>query len=237
LTALWTKALFPDHLFYGGTAIKKLYLPDHRFSEDIDLISLRKFSISDIVPKLDRAHQFLEQKANLFYVYRLDEAEVRGTQTRFLIHYRGFSEIGGSKRFLLDFAQGIEQLPKPVSRKLLTEYRDLKDQKVLIDSLPLEAICADKLALIVDRKRKEPRDIFDVWSVLMKVKSFDPSFFLKRFRETLGNEVKFSVIEGAFRDPHFKSAWQNRLRHQVPDLPGYEIVTFEIAAKLRSFFS
>lgn len=237
LTGLWTKTLFPDYMFYGGTAIKKLFIPEHRFSEDIDLISQRKFAISDLAPLLEQAHQFLEREANLFYFYNLNECEVRGTQTRFLIYYRGFSEIGGTKRFLLDFAQGIEGLPKPVVRKLLTGYRDLKDRKVPVNSLPLEVICADKLALIVDRKRREPRDIYDLWAVLMRIKSFDQTLFLKRFQETLCYEAKFSVIEGAFKDPHFRSAWQTRLRHQVSDLPEFHLVILELIEKLRDFFS
>src|SRR3989338_5656558 len=119
LAALWNGDSFPDILFYGGTAIKKLYLPNHRFSEDIDLISLKRLSKEKIAAKLDEVHRFLEKEANLFCFYRPDEIRELGTQMCFLIHYRGFSEIGGMKRFLLDFAQGIEGLPRAVSKPLI----------------------------------------------------------------------------------------------------------------------
>lgn len=237
LAALWGQKLFPDFFFYGRTAIKKLYVSHHRFSEDIDLISKGKLGVDKIAPLLIRAHQFLEREANLFYFYQPDETTVRGTQTRFIIYYRGFSQIGGIKRFLLDFAQGIEGLPQPVSRKLITQYRDLKDRLVMIDALPLETICADKLALIVDRKRMEPRDIYDLWSILLKVKEFNRNLFLKRYHQVISCRTEFSVVAGSFKDPRFKSAWQTRLKHQASELPDFHIVVLELLEKLKVLFS
>ena len=232
LTALYSERLFQNFSFYGGTAIKKLYLSNHRFSEDIDLISRERLNPEAIGQSLERAHQFLEREANLFYSYRSEEIQAAGTQTRFVIHYRGFSEIGGIKRFLLDLAQGIEELPSPVSKKLITPYRDLAGRKVPIQALPIEVICADKLALIVDRKRKEPRDIYDLWSVLTQIKKIDRRLFLSRFRKALSYSVDFGIIRSSFRDSDFQRAWEVRLKHQVPHLPGFNVVILELVHKL-----
>lgn len=234
LAALWPLDLFPQILFYGGTAIKKPYIPNHRFSEDIDLISRAKLNPESISKALDRAHKFSEKEANLFYSYRPEEIQIVGTQTRFIIHYRGFSELGGLKRFLLDFAQGIEELPAPISTKLLTRYTDLKDRKINIRALPLEVICAEKLALIVDRRRKEPRDIYDLWSVLTQAVGLDREKFVTRFERSLSYKTDFSSIEASFRDFDFKSAWETRLRHQVPNLPRFEEVASQLVAKLKN---
>ena len=236
LAALWSLDLFPKFFFYGGTAIKKLYIPSHRFSEDIDLISEARLDPETIGKALERAHKFLEKEANLFYSYRPEETQIVGTQTRFLIHYRGFSEIGGIKRFLLDFAQGIEELPQPVSKKLLTSYMDLKNKKIKIQALPLEIICAEKLALIVDRRRKEPRDIYDLWSVFTQAVGLNRSVFMARFEKTLSYRIDFSIIQSSLRDFDFKSAWETRLRHQVPNLPHFDEVVAELIAKLSAFW-
>lgn len=236
LAALLGKKLLPKFSFYGGTAIKKLYLPNHRFSEDIDLISAEKSNPEAIGRALNQAHQHLEKAANLFYSYRPDKIQIVGTQTRFLIHYLGFSEIGGIKRFLLDFAQGIEELPKPISKKLLTGYRDLGGKEIRIQALPLEAICADKLALIVDRKRKEPRDIYDLWSALTQVKNFDQRLFLSRFQKTLSYSPDFSIVRASFKDTDFQKAWEVRLKHQVPRLPDFNVVSLELVEKLAAIF-
>ncbi len=157
----------------------------------------------------------------------------QGTQTRFLIHYRGFSQIGGIKRFLLDLAQGIEELPRPVSKPLLTEYRDLGNSVIKVKSLPIEVICAEKLALITDRKRKEPRDIYDLWSVFMQVKRFDGKLFLSRYKWRLGYFPNFKIVEKSLRDPDFKSAWEHRLKYQVPNLPNFEVVIVEFVGALK----
>lgn len=235
LAALGLQKLFPQFSLYGGTAIKKLYVPSHRFSEDIDLISGERLSPEALTKTLDRSHQFLEKEANLFYFYPSHEIQTAGTQTRLAVHYRGFSEIGGTKKFLLDFAQGIEELPGPVSKKLLTPYRDLKEREIRVQALPLEVICADKLALIVDRKRKEPRDIYDLWSILTQVKNFDARSFRARYQKVLSYSTSFSVVRSSFKDIDFKNAWEVRLKHQVPRLPAFEVVVLELVENLRKW--
>jgi len=237
LAALWSEKVFPQFAFYGGTAIKKLYVPHHRFSEDIDLISNERLSPDSIRRALDQAQKFLEREANLFYSYRPDEIQIAGTQTRFVIHYRGFSELGGIKQFLLDFAQGIEGLPDFISKDLISSYRDLKTRKVPIRALPLEVICADKLALIVERRRKEPRDIYDLWSVFMQVKNFDRHSFLNRCQKVSPLSTNLSVIDSTLKDMDFKKAWETRLKYQVPSLPDFEVVLLELEKKLETIFS
>ncbi|OGX04745.1 MAG: hypothetical protein A3G87_03700 [Omnitrophica bacterium RIFCSPLOWO2_12_FULL_50_11] len=234
LAGLLSANLFSRFSFYGGTAIKKIFISNHRFSEDIDLISAGKLGIDALSKTLDLTHKFLEREANLFYSYNPDEIQIVGTQTRFLIRYRGFSEIGGIKRFLLDFAQGIEALPAPVPRKLITTYRDLMGKKIEIPTLPLEVLCAEKLALIVDRKRKEPRDIYDLWSVLTQVRKFDRRLFLSRFQKVLSYSVDFSIIRSSFKDTDFQRAWEVRLKHQVPRLPAFDLVILELMDKLEA---
>jgi len=34
-----------NFIFYGGTAIKRIYFEDHRYSEDIDLLTKEKWSV------------------------------------------------------------------------------------------------------------------------------------------------------------------------------------------------
>ena len=200
------------------------------------MISEERFSPEIIGKVLDRAHVFLEKEANLFYSYRREETSEIGTQTRFIIYYRGFSQLGGLKRFLLDFAQGIEQLPDPVSKKLITNYRDLKAKDIQIKALPLEVICADKLALIIDRKRKEPRDIYDLWSVLSQVKDFNRPLFISHCRKVLSYSPEFSIICSSVKNDDFKSAWEIRLRHQVPNLPHFDEVAIELIKRLEKIW-
>ena len=62
LTVLWAEPLFPHGIFYGGTAIKKLYAPHHRFSEDIDLISDKRLPPETISANFDRARRLYKER-------------------------------------------------------------------------------------------------------------------------------------------------------------------------------
>ncbi len=236
LASLGTRKFFPEFSFYGGTAIKKLYVPHHRFSEDIDLISAKKLTPEEIGQVLDKVHAYLESEANLFYFFRREEAKVWGTRTRFMIHYRGFSQIGGIKRFLLDFAQGIEGLPSPVWKILMSPYRDLKSRAAKIQALPLEIICAQKLALILDQKRKEPRDLYDLWSVFARAKGFNRNLFLSYSQKLLSALPEFPAVKNSIYNYDFKKSWEIRLRHQVPHLPDFELAAVELLGNLEKIF-
>ena len=236
LSALWEHPIISSFLFYGGTAIKKLFLPKHRFSEDIDLISGKRFSIQELKAALFKIHEALQNHANLFFFWEDSEIKTLGTQTRFLIHYRGFSEVGGMKRFLLDFAQGIESLPEPVEKTLIASYRDLRDRSISIKTLPLEVICAEKLALITDRKRKEPRDVYDLWAVFRNMKKFDSKLFFSRYQWRLSYVPELSIIQSTLKDSVYESAWEHRLRYQVPALPKYDLVVMELVEFLRKIW-
>ncbi len=41
-----------NFIFYGGTAIKRIYFESHRFSEDIDLLSSKRFNLDTILQYL-----------------------------------------------------------------------------------------------------------------------------------------------------------------------------------------
>ncbi|MCL5070673.1 MAG: nucleotidyl transferase AbiEii/AbiGii toxin family protein, partial [Actinobacteria bacterium] len=41
--------LYSQLAFKGGTALKKIYFPDYRFSEDLDFTILNEISINDLI--------------------------------------------------------------------------------------------------------------------------------------------------------------------------------------------
>jgi len=56
LLCLSKSGLMDDFIFYGGTAIKRMYFEEHRFSEDIDLLSTRKFSLDFLKNRMLKIH-------------------------------------------------------------------------------------------------------------------------------------------------------------------------------------
>ena len=55
LKSLAASALKNDYIFYGGTAIKRMYFEDHRFSEDIDLFTSKPLKPAGLTAELNKA--------------------------------------------------------------------------------------------------------------------------------------------------------------------------------------
>lgn len=53
-------------IFKGGTALKKVYFEDYRFSEDLDFTLLdEKITNEDLLKEFDKVYKFVKEKANI----------------------------------------------------------------------------------------------------------------------------------------------------------------------------
>src|ERR1700734_478224 len=53
-------------VFKGGTALKKIYFEDYRFSEDLDFTLLdEKISNEEILKELEKVYSFVKESANI----------------------------------------------------------------------------------------------------------------------------------------------------------------------------
>ena len=65
LNCIAASKLQDDFIFYGGTAIKRMHFENHRFSEDIDLISAKDFNLDEIAKILTESFSLARKEANL----------------------------------------------------------------------------------------------------------------------------------------------------------------------------
>ncbi len=115
-----------DIIFYGGTAIKKVYFPDYRFSEDLDFISLRDSKTEDILDLTEHLYGFIKDEVNITFSTDKQTVEKQETRLQFFVVYDGFSELSLNKRIKIDFAVNFELFQKPVLKKLYCGYSDMK---------------------------------------------------------------------------------------------------------------
>ena len=59
---------------------------------------------------------------------------------------------------------------------MIKSYSDLKSQTTNFSVMTLNTILANKLGLLVDLTRNEPRDLFDIWFLLQRRDKFDFDF-------------------------------------------------------------
>ena len=70
-------------IFYGGTALKRIYFEDHRFSEDIDLISDKHFSKEKLIQLLSCIKK-LKEEVNIEVT--IDDKKSQSMQSREIIY-------------------------------------------------------------------------------------------------------------------------------------------------------
>ena len=96
--------------FKGGTAIKKIYVPDYRFSEDLDFTLLLQNRANDeLLTALEEVFPWLAREANITLATRKVEEHVSGNPTIYL-NYIGPLQADINSRFLKVDYHGMKTL-------------------------------------------------------------------------------------------------------------------------------
>ncbi len=235
LKCLSASRLRDDFIFYGGTAIKRMHFEDHRYSEDIDLISRKTFGQDFLVSETVHCLKKAEEAANLVLTINPERILSGGTRTQIFIEYSGYDEIiGAPKEVRLDLAMDMDLYGDTEDGKLFASYSDLKDSHETFPVMTLNTLLAGKLGLLMDTTRKEPRDIFDIWFLLDRLDQFDFNLgqMRKAFKQKYGFELSLAVLKPHLSDRAYKGRWEMRLAKQIADLPPVERVISNIQMRL-----
>ncbi len=228
-----------DFIFYGGTAIKRMHFEDHRFSEDIDLISTKTFSQEILVSELSNHLRRAEDLANLSLDAHPGRILSAGTRTQIFVEYSGFEEITGAvKEVRLDFAMGMNLYGDTEEGRLLESYSDLEGRNGMFPVMTLNTILAGKLGLLMSTTRKEPRDLYDIWFLLNRLDQFkfDMPSLRKTFKQHYGFPPTLSVLLPHLDNQLYKDRWNVRLASQITELPDASIVLNNVEEKLALLF-
>lgn len=227
-----------NFVFYGGTAIKRIYFEDHRFSEDIDLISEHRFSLDELLQELETL-QFAREQANL--ILEIDPSSIAQMKDRVQLHiqYSGYDEIiGAPKRVRIDFVMHSDFYGEVIDKHIINSYGDLEDKHDVISVMTLNTILANKLGLLTDSTRNEPRDLFDIWFLLQRMNDFDFDLakICKIYKDKYSFQPTFSVLNSGLQKPSLKKFWDVRLQKQMGKLPQIEVVINEVKVVLKELF-
>ncbi|MBA3535921.1 MAG: nucleotidyl transferase AbiEii/AbiGii toxin family protein [Tatlockia sp.] len=220
-------------IFYGGTALKKIYFEDHRFSEDIDLISDKSFSKNQLLQFLLGIEK-IKEEANI--TVTIDEEKSQSMQSREImyLHYDGFEEIvGAPKEIKIDFNMNTTIYGESQLAGVIESYSDLKDRTSRLNVMTANTILAHKIGMLFDMNRDEPRDIYDIWFLLNRQQQFEFSF--EQIQLIIKEKYSFKPTTKMIKD-RFKlhQHWQIRLQKQIADLPKQHIVIQEILHHLET---
>lgn len=230
LAGLSESPLFGKMWFTGGTALKKVYYEDYRFSEDIDLFTPGPCASRQMTQELTEVLEWTYNERGISFgsegPFRInDRYEYRIIDD----YFYSTGMIPDRQPLLIDIACfDPEFLYEPQEKALIIEYQDITDAKRTINFLvpSILDILIRKMFAVQDRK--EPRDLYDVAAILTRENlSFGQvlEFYCRRFhpisKETFLREIKSPMLE---------KSWKIRLSHQVPGLPPFDKVIDDLSA-------
>lgn len=208
-------------VFRGGTALKKVYFPDYRFSEDLDFLVDEIENLRECEERIDK----LLATVNSGYPFRLNKrSELNKDRLQFFILYDIFTEIKAVKELKVDILRD-SFIPSYQTRKVLYSYQEFGKANLSLKTYRLEAVVSDKISRILDVDN-EPRDIYDLW-YLLKLE-VDIARIKKELKKRYGYDIYLPNLLTEIAKEVYRRNWQIRLEKQIPKLPRYETITGEL---------
>lgn len=223
-------------LFKGGTALRKCYFEEYRFSEDLDFTVLDIISVKslhDFVRSVNAAMQDAigvrtDAREMLIDVIE-DDYGKESFEAR--TYYYGPWNYGGSPRSVRIHINRDESPVFPTNvLPVFHQYSDREElPTVAIQVYSLEEMMAEKLrAFAGQRKHPIPHDIFDLYHLSRNVVSVEN--VLKRFpQKCMAKGISLDGIDlgkVVARRFEYENNWQQNLEYLVP---GNLKVPFEAA--------
>jgi predicted nucleotidyltransferase component of viral defense system len=241
LWGIYNHGILNDALiFKGGTCIKKVFIEDYRYSEDIDFTlepSLEKtLSDEEIYDAFNEIFGKIKEAANIDLSIPEDSKEVHESGSiKFYIEFVGL--LGGkSDHIKTDIGKGEKLEFEVVKKTMLNDYPDLGEEGVItITSYSLEEIVIEKMAALMGRTI--PRDLYD-FEYLTDTEGIELQDVFIEFQlkaEHKGQDPKEFVQKVTTKEKIFEKAWTNSLSHQIKDLRKFKDVWRDFNKQLRKF--
>jgi predicted nucleotidyltransferase component of viral defense system len=235
----------------GGTALRKGYFGEYRFSEDLDFTGTTGVPAGTAMA--EAVQDACETAVGLLDAYapveitceRYTEREPHpGGQEAFAIRARLPWQRRAQTRVMVEVTMNEKLLRPAVLRPVIHDYGEPLDENVRVYAL--EEIVAEKLRAILQHaakldergwSRSRARDYYDLWRVLG---TYGNEMHLSDFQTFL--REKCSVRDVSFQGPddffpagvlgEVERTWDQWLGPLVPNLPPYEIVIEELRPQI-----
>lgn len=216
-------------VFKGGTCIKKCYIKDYRFSEDLDFSLTPEATInpSEIRDLLVDAFQNIQKvhglriSSNDLSISPFPDKEGLFIQVK--VPFQGpISSSGSLPKIKFDLSKEELLVDHPARTSLLHDYSDSPNLIIDVLCYSLEEIFSEKLRALVERTR--PRDLYDVVNLFNQYFSTQPPSSSLCHNLMAKFDHKGFIFPEAFyhlsedKIQLVEADWIPMLKHQVPNL-------------------
>jgi len=223
-------------VFKGGSALKRCYELDYRFSEDLDFTLLEPLSMEHIREGMNPIFEEVKQASGISFSIVRPEPDAGNNTHTFYLGYEGpirraekLPEIKVDVTIRERVVFGVDR--RPILR--YEEYSDLPaDDSVQVYSL--EEISVEKIMALTAQARTEPRDLYDLFHLTQGFgvrladlrAALDEKLRFKERTPLVGNELET-------KEDRLRRGWEPRLGNQVVVLPEFESVFRTVQRELR----
>ena len=221
--------------FKGGSALKRCYFADYRFSEDLDFTLREALPFIEIRARLEPVYAAVQQQSGIIFAFDRQDPRLRANTHTFYLRYTG--PLPGSNDVKVDITIN-EVLSFPLANRPVlrgyTEFADLPENRTIL-AYSLDEIAAEKTVALADPSRNEPRDLYDLWYLTVNTEvQLDhllPAICQKlEFREKPCEDLQAAL---ARKEARLRALWNTRLSNQMVALPPFEQVFPELRRTFR----
>jgi hypothetical protein len=221
--------------FKGGTALKRCYFGDYRFSEDLDFTLLEAVPFAEILRRLDAVCGEVQDNSGITFTFHREDRQKHGNSYTFYLNYIGPLPAGNDAK--VDITVREHMVFPLAERPVLRGYEEFADvpEDRLIQVYSLEEIATEKTVALIDRARNEPRDLYDLWHLTsnqgIQLDHLTDAICEKlEFRSKPCKDLEAAILQ---KEARLKALWSGRLAYQMARLPPFDEVFRAIRRTLR----
>jgi len=242
-------------IFKGGTALKKCYFGNYRFSEDLDFTAKEEIARGDLLEKeIKKSCKIATNLVQNFSPLELKVERYRekeshpGAQEAFNVRGKFPWHRQFLPKVMVEITMEEPIQIEPVKRPILHGYEEEISQEIIVYSL--EEIIAEKMRAILQHFKKleergwtrsRARDYYDIWRILngysnaLRMEIISP-LFLEKCKV---KKVEFTNPGDFFNNillDYISKTWEQWLGPLVPDLPPFKLVIDDLKQKIYKLF-
>jgi predicted nucleotidyltransferase component of viral defense system len=249
------KKLHGEIIFKGGTALKKCYFGDYRFSEDLD------FTAKENLPRQDELEKEIQEvcKSATELVQEYSPLELRaekytekephpGGQEAFIIKGKFPWHREFMVKAMIEITVDEPIKTEPKVKKIIHGYGEKIYQEIFVYSL--EEIVAEKMRALLQHlqklknrgwSRSRARDYYDLWKIFT---SYPEQLNLEILQNIFLEKCKVREVD--FKGPeeffdktlitYVAKTWEQSLDPLVPDLPSFKLLIDNLKKRFFDIF-